>query len=298
MVGKPNRMALACPFRKVDKDSTTMKAIVAFDSQRLNTLQACPERYRLKFHERLELPELGEGIRKGSMMHTLLKHYYLHKMSGAGSSEASVYVLDNYRNFLSEITYPIDDIQGEVIRVFAEYCHFYKDERWIPVSVEEPFSTPIYEDDELILIYEGIIDLRVEVPGMRERPTVDHKTSSLRQYLDNLDNQFIGYAFVSGESTGFVNTIIFKQGMDKFARPPLPFDDTIKKVWLNAVVDSAREFLACETSGVWPRRIRSCNADKFPCIYRDLCKGDEKTQRWLKETRFRIVEPWDVFTRA
>lgn len=273
------------------------KFIVSFDSQRLNTLQSCPERFRLRFDEKLELPELGEGIRKGSMMHILLKHYYLQKMEGRSSSDAGIYVLDNYRKFLDDVEFMVSDVHGEVIRVFAEYCKFYANETWIPIAVEQPFSTPIYEDDELIVVYEGIIDLRVEIPGMTERPIIDHKTSSRRQYVDNLDNQFIGYAFATGESMGFVNAIEFKQAPDKFFRPPLPFDRALKQTWLMSVVDSAREYLTYEATGVWPRRIRSCNADKFPCIYRDICKGDERTQKWVKETRFKVVKEWDVFTR-
>ena len=230
------------------------------------------------------------------MMHLLLKNYYQQKMT-LSSKDSMVYILDNLKKIIEGIDQDISIIQADVIKTFAEYARHYTNETWHPVAVEEPFSVQIYEDEELIILWEGIIDLRVEIPGMKEKPFVDHKTSSRIQYVDNLDNQFIGYATATGENTGFVNQIIFKSGPDKFNRPPLPFDATLKKVWLDSVVDSAREFLVYESTGIWPRRIRSCNADKFPCIFRDICKGDERTQKWVKETRFRKVEKWDVFTR-
>jgi hypothetical protein len=274
------------------------KPIVAFDSQRLGTVQACPERYRLRFEENLDMATLGDGIRKGSLSHLLLASYYRRKMeNGNDSRDAGMWVIKNYQEVIKSVDYDISDIQADVLSMFAEYVRFYGPESWVPIGVEEPFSVPVYEDEELIILYEGLVDLRISIPGMKERPWVDHKTGSRRQYPDNLDNQFIGYSLALGETTGFVNAIEFKKDPDKFHRSPLPFDATIKKAWLDSLVDTAREFLVYELTGHWPRRIRSCNADKFPCIFRDICKGDERTQKWVKETRFRKVPQWDVFTR-
>ena len=274
------------------------KPIVAFDSQRLGSFQACPERFNLRFNQNLDIAELGEGIRKGSLIHLLLATYYKRKMeNGNDSKEAGGWIVSNYSKIISEIDYDISEIQHDVIGTFAEYVKKYFNETWIPIAVEEPFSVPVYEDDELILLYEGLVDLRIKIHGMTEQPWVDHKSGSRRQYPDNLDNQFIGYSVALGETTGFVNAIEFKKDPDKFHRSPLPFDQTLKKRWLDSLVDTAREFLTYDMIGHWPRRIRSCNADKFPCIFRDICKGDEKMQKWVKETRFRVVPQWDVFTR-
>ena len=286
------------------------KFIIALDSQRLGALD-CLRRYNLRFNTNLDRNETSEGIQKGALFHELLRYYYIGR---AGLQEvpelltpyqARDSAIIQAREKIPEIGIQDDDTII-CISTFHEYVEHYASEQWQVNSIEAPFSVILHEDDNpffmnateysgLVILWEGIIDLGVTASG--ETFPVDHKTASRRNYPDELNNQFMGYAFAMQSRQVVVNQIEFKKNPDKFNREFLAYPNFLIDDWVESVVETVKfRLLRAIERDKWAPNFHACN-QKFQCVFTKLCKADKQSKKFLMSTNYAVTKPWDVFSR-
>lgn len=283
------------PEPKIEIDSS-QKIIVALDSMQLGFIQSCLRKYHLRHNLLIDSREHSQGINKGILGHEFLRFYYIARRANETIKQAREEGITHGRKKIPELDLE-DDAITDVTRKFIEYTNVYSGETYEIIDVEQPFSVDLYEDDGLIIVWEGIIDLFAKHGA--EFLVVDHKTGSRKDYWDPLHNQLVGYATVKGTKLVMINEVIFVKGVNEgFHRSPLTMTAEITNLFRESTVASVKNYLAYAAANYYPPNMHSCNSGKFGCSFRDFCKADVRTQEWLMKTQYKYTTKWDPFQRG
>jgi len=183
----------------------------------------------------------------------------------------------------------------ETIHIFGQYTDHWENDGWDNIiDVEAVGSKKIYEDDNLIILYEVKIDLIPEIGGMKI--PVDHKHSSSRRDPNELSNQFKGYCWFLGSNNLIVNEIGFQKTVkpvDKFRRHVLSFPHAIIEEWKENTIFWVKMQLHYDEANTHPRNYTSC--DKFSgCELKAVCKAEPGDLRNHKLSQGFKERVWDV----
>lgn len=276
------------------------KRILALDSQILDAIQKCPFYCYLNFVRNFRTNEKAMPLERGDLGHTILEEYYRSLQKGETWSQAvekaTVVGREHYQSLNLELA-----LSEWVISTFHQYAEYYKFDGNRVIGVEEPFSMIIYEDDELVILYEGKIDLQVEFPVLGIS-IMDHKWRAMKADYIGLDNQFIGYSVKVGSNLVYVNEVGLQKTYPpekKFRRVPIPIGDGVKERWLQNTIMWAKILDHAIQNNVWPQShlkvapmgITQCQK----CSYNRICnsENDEEMKRKI-EDHFHIGSRWDV----
>jgi hypothetical protein len=272
------------------------KVIVALDSMQLGFIQACLRKYFLRHVQLIDSREHSQGINKGILMHEFLRFYYIARRAGEKVKQAQEEGITHGRKKIPELDLD-DEAITDTTRKFLEYGVVYQNEFFEVIDVEQPFSIDLFEDDQLVIVWEGIRDLDIMLGN--ELYVYDHKTASRKDYWDELHNQLIGYAFAGGTKLLMINEIVFVKAVNEgFHRSPLTMTPHIVDLWRESTIASVKNYLAYASLDYYPPNVHSCNSGKFGCTFRDFCKADPETQKWLMKTKYKTATKWDPFTRG
>lgn len=263
----------------------------------LNSVESCGQLTYFNHILNLRLAIPDETLDRGSFVHDILQLHYLLKKEGKlkynDIIDACVgYAIDNRHSF----GIPPEVADG-VIDNYKDYANYYYLDGWQPIEVESTFAKPMYEDDEIVIVGCGIIDL---VTDTKAGPIlVDHKSYDRWRNPIKLSNQLITYAWATEIRTAYYNKIGFQKtyGPEKrFRRVPFLYTKNNIEVWLRNAIYWAKEGIKYEKTGFWPRNYTSC--DKFRgCRFVDLCAGDEDVIEYKIKAQFKVGEKWDPHKR-
>jgi hypothetical protein len=179
-----------------------------------------------------------------------------------------------------------------ILITFKEYVGYYITEDIIPLAVEELLSKIIYEDDKQVIVYEGTPDL-IYCTEKDDTPyPMDHKTESARRNFYGLNNQFLGYPFLTGAKKIYRNAIGLqktKKPADKFYRDPIAFADGVFKTWSNNVVEIGKKIIGSYSEDKWEGHYSMCegnNIHRSGCIFQQVCDKSEVNWAYELETEF------------
>jgi len=277
------------------------KRIVAIDSQILNALQLCPQRLKYEFIENRRLAVTPGYFEKGSLMHKMLHLYYLlmkHRPNWALKRIADLCVRKG-RKYYIKLAIPVEDCEN-VVTHFQAYVEKYGREKFKVVYVEKPFARKIYEDDNTIIIYQGMIDLGSQYPNESWITIFDHKTGERDDAPSLLDNQFLGYAWAFDTQNVVINKINFYKeihtGTDKqqsFRRYTLSYPKDIIEEWVEDTISDAHVLLSYMELGVFNRRRVSCKRP-IECPFFSICKQERGAREFIKRSKYIVGKQWDV----
>ena len=265
------------------------KKIVAIDSQRLEAMQYCPCFYNYKFNKNLVLINTPIYLERGSLIHTMLASYYQAKKDGveqdaitAGRKAGLEMQLD-----IAEVEYTIG--------IFQQYTDLWENDSWNNiVAVEQVASKVLYDSPDLLILYEGKMDLVLQIGP--SHISVDHKHSQSRRDPNQLSNQFKGYCFLLGTNNHIVNEIGFQKTVkpvEKFRRHLLSFSDAIIQEWIANSIYTIKTALAWEENNYYPRNFSSC--DKYSgCDFKHVCASEPGDMREFKLRRDFKERVWDI----
>lgn len=271
------------------------KKTLFIDSQILSTIMQCAKMTELRFIRNLGTETKPEPFERGDLLHKTFAHYYKEVQNGISRSFASSHALQFGREFAIKLQ--LDDIEiNDILYQCSEYFLYYADESWEPVAVEQPFSFILYEDDDLKIVYGGVIDLVVAIQHMPILP-VDHKSQKKRYDISDLSNQFMGYATALQVNNLVINKVGFQKTLppnERFSRKTLSYTDERLHEWrVKTAVSWARQLIFHEETGIWPMNLTSC--DKFAgCMYRNtVCRASPDVREYNIEKHYVIQEPWN-----
>lgn len=280
------------------------KKIFVVDSQRLNTI-SCMRKYKYTYGEGFEPRQIPIQFERGDLVHTFLEYYYKAKQvkyqwQAANLTHADVVqqAISYMRTRALELNIETEEIE-ECVRTVTEYATHYSGDGWNEViSVEQPGTKILYEDENYIFVYEVKIDLNIglNVGGENLIVPVDHKTESRRNPVHGLNNQFMGYAWATGSELLFVNKIGFQKSLkaeEKFRRELIRYSASQIEEWKQNAIYWIKYAIAMITTKNYPMDLTSC--DKFSgCTYRAVCNTrPEDRQDKLVEIMKLREKDWD-----
>jgi len=299
------------------------------DSTVLNTMDLCPERWRLEYYENWRPQRKALALERGILMHQMLEHFYRQRMpkeidgkptgGGGRNRPTDMPMLVEECIMIGRVAASnsahIDSTElQEDIRVFKEYFQRWQYDGWEILQVERPFSKILFESEKLIIFYDGIIDLVVRDPKMGVC-VVDNKTESRESTPFVLSNQFQGYEWASGGLPLIINKIGYQQTpkMENEGTGPerKKVDNRFRRLVHQSGEEAIREWredairLIIESIG-WRKQIEEgkrlrknrTSCDKWSgCIFQKVCKEPADVREHKLTVSFFKDKPWDVFTR-
>jgi len=296
------------------------KKVIVADSQILNTVMACGRKTKLEFKLNLRPNKKAEEIEKGDLMHRMLHPYYYGRITNPKEHHLFMTVDGNkmphpYAQFIglpmkdlvdtcTEIgrlaSFDMDlepEYRNECIKQFRAYAFHFAGDGWITLEVEQSFTRKLYEDDQLIILYEGIVDLVAD--GPMGRIVVDHKTASRRETPSDLSNQFMGYCWSLDSPRMIVNRIGFQKTVsesERFQRIVMSYPQGRIDEWQYWATYWLKVYAFYAENDVWPPNYTSC--DKYAgCIFQQICTRIPEAREFTMQTKYRVVEPWSPHTR-
>jgi len=288
---------------------------IVVDSQMLNALSSCAYRMNLSFIQRLgpkaemQDPSKVALLESGDLLHAIFKVFYTLRIERPDLSYSRCIDLScNFgRTYAIKLNQTLDESE-DILFHAVEYFKFYEGEIWVPMHVEKPFAVKLYEseEDNLRIIYDGIVDLIVDTPG--GLLGVDHKKSGRK--LDGaglaLANQFKGYAWALNMRHFVVNEVGVqktKKPADRFLRHTLLYTDEIIEEWRKNVIYRAQELAFFLKNNTWPQNFTACKMTpdgqyQIACNYAEICKTDPGKPRDFVKAEFFAEKPeWSPQTR-
>jgi len=243
----------------------------------------------------------AEALERGSVMHTMLAHYYRGKKEGrTGPDQHGKLVQEAIalgREEAAVADFDLQQFEEEDLQTFKDNILHHQYDGWTILSVEEPFTKLLYDSEDLMILYEGIVDLHIKEPK-GEEAVVDHKTEARKSHPFELSNQFQGYQWAFNSKI-IVNKIGFQKTLppeEKFRRLHFPYKDNLIDEWRSDLVHHIRDAMRWHRENYFPRNRTSC--DKYSgCIFQRVCKEVPEMREYRLNQFYVQSEPWDVFTR-
>lgn len=278
------------------------KLIVAIDSTKLNALQLCARKYDLVFNNALSPLSKPEHLERGDLMHKTLQYYYVlrkYRTRWAQNNRTHADIvkicLKIGEHYAIKLQLDPEEV-GAVLFQFTEYCEHYEHDGWDRIiSVEQIGSFVLYEDNEIVIIYDMKMDLVLQLDNNLIIP-VDHKTVKQRKPPEQLSNQFIGYCYGLGVNNVMINRIGFQKTLkreERFQRFTLSYPNAVLEEWRNNTIWWIKQLLNHIDTDFYPANFTSC--DKWGgCVFQTAC-GKEPIARDVELLRsFDVAEHWDV----
>lgn len=282
-----------------ENEEPKQKRTVAIDSQILDNMESCYYKWYLYNLQNWRPKHKAKAFDKGWLVHEILRKYYQLQIDGADFNERLKGSMEYGYEKSAKVSLALEEIT-EVFNTTNEYFNFYRGDLWIPKAVEEPFSYKFYEDEDLIILYEGIVDLRVQTDFDENHP-VDHKTTSKNDRIHDLKNQFIGYCRAWHSSRMTINRIGFQKTLpahEKFTRHMKSYDKDLQEEWAEEVIHVVKLGIMHHDMGFFPRNFTSCDTKYGPCLFTEVCQTTSDAREWkLKVEYSKNEEGWDPLKR-
>lgn len=267
----------------------------------LNNLQLCMRKFYYEKVLKISPIYKSAALEKGDLMHVLLESYYRSKQEMIINRLPAAHLpfiikacIDTGRAHADSLNLTAEESEL-IISYFKQYIVRYKDETWIPMTIEEPFSKILFESEELDLrvIVEGKLDLSVRENG--KIILVDHKTKSQNKKVNELSNQFMMYCYVFDNLTFISNNIVYVKDPDKqFSRSVLMYSpEQIHDWYLNTcsvLIDAFQKI----QNNIFPQNFTSC--DKFGlCSFYSICSKASSDRDYEIKGNYREAKSHDIF---
>ena len=282
------------------------KTIVKMSPSSLNDLQSCMRLYNFNKLMRLQPLKKERALDYGGLMHYMIHpwrfgqikevkdHHKEHpyaRLLGLPLADLN-HICREIGKFKSFTTDLSGEDRNKAQEKFTEYTEHHRGLGWEFLEVEQPFSIKIHEDEECVIILQGIIDALANIPK-EGKTVVDTKTSSRETYTPVTDNQLmgIGYAF---NIKNFIIDRIYDRKEKCFVIDRKSFLTEQKEEWLEATVYWVKQGLFFMQNNYFPPNFSSCK--KFGgCRYMGVCEVPPSAREFKLNSLFRAGSGSDIY---
>jgi hypothetical protein len=265
------------------------------DASLLNSIELCGQMTYFNHILNLRLPNPDEIMENGSFLHDLFQLHYLLRKAGQHKYPDIIKHVTDY-GIEHRRDYGISPEQADfVVTNYGEYADFYSLDGWQPIEIEATFSKVLYEDDFIVIVAIGVIDL---ITDSKAGPiVVDHKSYWRWREPIKLNNQLMMYSWATEIPHVVFNKVGFqksysKQPEKKFRRKQFIFTPNNIVVWERQAIYWAKQGIEYHRTGFWPRNYTSC--DKFRgCRFIGLCESNEDVIEFKMKAQFVVGKAWD-----
>lgn len=284
------------------------RMVLALDGSQLDVLCSCQTQWGYTYDEHLRL--YGADTSKmdmGTLVHDLLARYYTKRAVQPGTN----WLLDGNEIFdqflasgaIQKFGFDLNDV-GQFLRGrFINYLMKYPPHvDFIPIrsrdgraGVEVGFSKIIFQDEKVIYVIEGRIDLLSRVAG---NPIFwDHKSQDKVSNFYKFTPQFKTYALATGYKYCGVNYFGLQKELngDTFRRTITEIPQYLVDEWKKIIIEKFHIVYMYKKFGVPLEKNRgTCPGtyDSHPCIFTRICDEPDEKHEIIKWFNYIKVKPW------
>ena len=233
---------------------------------------------------------MKDAFARGTGFHDLLYLYYKSVIKGLSKEKAIKNAFRYMKYQKGMTTVHIQQVLPKILQYFA----YYQFETWIPLQAEIGFSKLLYEDDHHQFIYQGKIDLLMEV--QKVNAFVDHKTQAWAKSLVQESNQFIGYSWATGWRMGIINYINLSPSLapkDAFRRQIMNFTPQMIEEWKDNAIETFLQLAGDIRRERFNKRRAGCLGAYGICDFEEVCRQTSKlVQIGMLDKLFVKKEEW------
>ena len=282
------------------------KQIVKISASSLNDLQSCARLYKFNKIDRLQPLKKEKPLEYGGLFHFMVhpwrfgqiaepkEHHLKHPYSRLlGLSKVE---LNNVCREIGRLKSLTTDLAGEdrnkALEKFSEYTTYYAGLGWTFLEVEQPFSIKIHEDDELVIIFQGIIDTLADIPK-EGKTLVDTKTSGRESYTPVTDNQLLGTAYAFNVKNFYLDRVYDRKD-NPFVLDRKSFLTEQKEEWLTNTIYWVKQGAFFIQNDFYPPNFSSCK--KYgACRYMKVCETPPSAREFSLNSKFRRGEDSNIY---
>lgn len=304
--------------RRLGKD----RIVLAADSQALQAFESCDKKYYLGQVSHLVPIRSKKAYEIGNMIHDIMHRLTRAKLRRPGKFTSMHLLKIGYKRidlarkaglFVDKKAKKADTrAKNEQETYLFHITRFTQFMAWLeqqdrfykPLGTEAGFSKVLYENMDVLFVYEGRIDLVLQVEPAGFRTWADYKSQSRDYVLYPNRNQFLGYSWALGSNIGYIVYYGLQQDTedtklkanDLFKYTPIYHNPELIKQWREDTIMYFRKILTQIPFGesAFPRNRASCDAGKFGlCPYTVLCDNawaPKPVQQGLRRIHFKESE--------
>lgn len=306
------------------------KYTLTMDASALKMFQTCELMWAYAYREHIKLSSTqvatkASALDKGTLVHLVLEAFYKAKLKYPAEDgyQHGQRALDAFfkHKLVTETYFTNEEIQFIKNR-FVNYVAFWRDRDLVPVKkgdavgVELGFSKVLYEDDNVLFVTEGKIDI-INSLGHDVIGFCDHKSQERVNHLYYFRPQMLTYAWATGLNHAMINYFGLQKDFKDhtFRRESFEIPNWMIKRWeqkmlriywyiysrdmsLFKLKDPSMETIEYipEANEIkFNRNESSCSGafDSSPCQYRYLCEtGSDEMRNNIKQFKYEKVEVW------
>lgn len=272
------------------------RIVISVDSQVLSAIQACNQ-YAAYSHIHHIAPESENkfSLEMGLIVHKMLQYHYENKYSENLSVRIPKAVAEGEQYMLAHTSITSTKVFTELTQAYVGYAHKYEIESFNILAVEERFSRILYQDSEVVIIYNGIIDLLTEGSQVGIVP-YDHKTFGSYFKPHGMENQFQGYCWGVSNRTLVVNRIGVGSKLGTYERITLSYPQSVLEEWRINAAESILDHYQQALDKKFRKNFTSCGM-YGKCKFKELCLSSPIGREVLIRSDYKEVPPWDPMTR-
>lgn len=303
------------------------RIVLACDSQALHAFEACNKKYWLGQAEHLVPLHSKRAYEIGNMVHDIMHRVTLAKLRRPGKFTNIDLLKIGYKRIdkarkMGLFKPPTktkrgrseeekeDDIYLFHVTRFTQFLAWLdaQDKFYKPLGTEIGFSKVLYENMDVVFVYEGRIDLILRVEPAGFRTWADYKSQSREYSIYANRNQFLGYSWALDSNIGYIiyyglqkdeQDAKGKKG-DLFRYSPIYHNPLLVEQWRQDTIKAFRKIITLAPFGesAFERNRASCDAGKFGlCPFTILCDNawaQPEVQKGLRRNFFKESEwtPW------
>jgi len=279
--------------------------ILRLDSHMLSDFQRCKELGNLAHIQGWKTQEVKQGMTRGTRWHRLMEFRAEFKNKRISWNE----VITQSIGYLAADGVSMEEIAFFIGKLSQYQVKWEEEENnYEFIDNEVGFSKILYENDEVLFIYEGKIDALLKISG---KLTVgDHKTqhpgfSSHRYDLPGYSNQFMGYCWAAKTSNVMIDYTSWSDPKNKisdrtFRREFHPLDPQLIKRWKESTIRSYWDTLIAIRSNEFhlefPHR---CDSRYGMCEFFNVCQYiDPRSKLITLNSNFKQEPRWEPWTHG
>jgi hypothetical protein len=283
---------------------------LTLNSHALTDFQTCAQRYWFTQEESLVQLATHKPFETGTAIHNAIRHMNRAQIRRPGLTAnqkltCGLRALSRTKWWKSMPLMETKESGNAPTQLFhmtklTQYAAWRAQKSWLRVlGAEVGFSKVLYEDRDVMFVYEGTIDDISEFTddGRTYRCWVDYKTEGRETKHFTERNQFLGYSWALGTNYGF----IISYGLQKEKAEPFRYESVyhgpkLLEQWKNDTIRTFREIINKVPFGRTEfRRNRSaCDSGHFGvCPYLRLCDNNWESsaiRRGIRRAGFQVRE--------
>lgn len=292
----------------------------------LSIVQECLRKAQYRLLNKYVNEDDSEAQSFGKAIHKALEHWYMLPEENRQLTDKELKMIDSLvGGLIPESVYPtaLDSIfefvkAGESLRwldagdkrsldngikILKAYFKHYADDGMEVYRdhagnafVEKMAEGKLYEDDKLIIIFHGQIDLvlRNKITGIVS--IADHKTTAAlgKDFYNRIspNHQYTGYVWAANNLLGLqtdsflVNGIQVAKTKSEFARQLTTISEDDYQEMISAYVEASYRLIGAYESGNFPMTAPNPCASYGGCQYLDICSAPKALQKNILENKY------------